>query len=109
MARFLAVKQAWIRLRNHPIPPPDLVFLVAGTENVEWFLKSGRMSADCLTELLKAHGVDIDDLAAILDFGCGCGRVLRHFWRLPGRPMHGVDYNPKLIEWGRRNLPFARL
>ena len=39
------VKGVPIRVRNHkkglPIPPPHLIYLVAGTEDVSWFLGSG--------------------------------------------------------------------
>jgi SAM-dependent methyltransferase len=57
--------------------------------------------------LLKKQGVDIDDLEAILDFGCGCGRVIRHFHSLKRARLYGTDYNVKLIEWCKKNLPFA--
>jgi SAM-dependent methyltransferase len=45
-------------------------------------------------------------VAPILDFGCGCGRVLRHFAD-SGVEVHGTDLNPKLVAWCRRRLRFA--
>jgi SAM-dependent methyltransferase len=43
----------------------------------------------------------------MLDWGCGCGRVLRHWSQLPGTAVHGCDINPKMVQWCSANLPFA--
>ena len=42
-----------------------------------------------------------------LDFGCGCGRVTRHWRGLPAE-VFGSDYNRHLVDWCKRNLAFAR-
>jgi SAM-dependent methyltransferase len=42
----------------------------------------------------------------VLDFGCGCGRVTRHWKDLPGH-VHGTDYNPHLLRWCAEHLKFA--
>jgi SAM-dependent methyltransferase len=47
-------------------------------------------------------------MGTVLDFGCGVGRVLRHWSGVTGPVLHGTDYNPELIDWCRRNLRFAR-
>jgi SAM-dependent methyltransferase len=90
-----------------PVPPARLVFRVAGTFDRHWFLDSGRRAAQSIRGTLAAHGVDIGALAAILDFGCGCGRVIRHLQDLPGE-IHGCDQDGPAIEWCRRNLRGAR-
>ena len=60
---------------------------------------------DAISE--KNHGLNDDDINPVLDFGCGSGRVLR-FWKKHQQvEVFGTDYNPSLIEWCRRNLPFA--
>ena len=43
----------------------------------------------------------------MLDFGCGCGRVMRWWKDLESTRLHGTDYNPYLVAWCRQNLPFA--
>jgi SAM-dependent methyltransferase len=48
----------------------------------------------------------MEAVPAILDFGCGCGRVIRHWAGLAAR-VHGVDFNPRPVAWCRRHLPFA--
>ncbi len=100
-----------IRVRNHktglPIPPPHLIYLVAGTEDVSWFLGSGIVAVESIREILAKNDLKLEDFHAILDFGCGVGRVLRHMGDLEGPSLHGADYNSHLIEWCRRNLGFA--
>jgi SAM-dependent methyltransferase len=90
-----------------PIPPPWLLFLVAGTADVDWFLRTGKLGFESLIETLSRNRVEPRDLSAVLDFGCGCGRVTRYWKDWKGTRIHGVDYNPRLVEWCRRNLPFA--
>jgi SAM-dependent methyltransferase len=92
-----------------PIPPRQLHFLVSGNDDLDIsaFFEIGRACADTVVGLLKKQGVDTDDLGAILDFGCGCGRVIRYFNTLKRAKMHGTDYNPELIDWCKKNLPFA--
>lgn len=45
-------------------------------------------------------------LTFLLDFGCGCGRVIRHFHGHQPR-MFGCDYNGQLVDWSAANLGFA--
>jgi SAM-dependent methyltransferase len=91
-----------------PIPPADLIFLVTSSTNVSWFLKSGSLAAATVIDSLRRRGIEVGDLDAILDFGCGCGRVLRHWSTLNRTRVVGTDYNARLIDWCRYNLPFAR-
>ena len=44
----------------------------------------------------------------MLDFGCGAGRILRHYSKVKGPHFYGIDYNPALIDWARENLRFAK-
>ncbi|HET6311082.1 MAG TPA: class I SAM-dependent methyltransferase [Candidatus Nitrosotalea sp.] len=101
------------RLRNRgapdglPIPPSDLIFLVAGSSDISWFLKAGSLAAKSISDALRARGVSMEEVGAVLDFGCGCGRVLRHWHSLHQTRICGTDYNSKLVEWCRSNLPFG--
>ena len=89
-----------------PLPPPDLVLLVAGTPDASWFLIGGERAAGSIRSMLARNGVELDSLRSILDFGCGCGRVIRH-WRTLAAEVHGSDMNRRLVGWSRRHLPFA--
>jgi SAM-dependent methyltransferase len=90
-----------------PLPPARLVFRVAGTFDRHWFLEGGFRAAESIRAVLLQHEVDIARLESVLDFGCGCGRVLRHFQDLPGQ-VHGCDRDAGAIEWCQRNLRRGR-
>jgi SAM-dependent methyltransferase len=90
-----------------PLPPPRLIVRVAGTADPAWFVESGRRAGAAVRELLQRCGVAVDDLGAILDFGCGSGRVTRT-WRDFRGAVAGSDRDPEAIEWCRAQLPFAR-
>lgn len=90
-----------------PVPPPSLLVRVAGSADVRWFLEGGALALASISDALARQGVAADDLGAVLDFGCGCGRVARHWPGVSDAAVTGVDYNPELIEWCRHNLPFG--
>lgn len=92
---------------GYEIPPARLRTLVAGTADIEWFLEYGATSARSMQAMLQRHGVDLRSFRTILDFGCGCGRVLRHLSGLEHSHLHGCDYNPDLVRWCQDHLPFA--
>lgn len=107
----VAVANARYRRRGAPdhlpIPPADLRFLVAGTKDIAWFLEGGALAGQSIAESAARTGSPIDRLGSILDFGCGCGRVLRCWRSLTQTKVFGTDYNPRLATWCRDNLPFA--
>ncbi len=109
----------WIRalgFRKHsavcpdglPIPPARLIVLVTGSADARWYVEGGRLAAEGICETLTEAGVDVRTLGSIFDFGCGCGRVLRHWPSLTRAALFGSDCNPKLIRWCRSHLPFGR-
>ncbi|MCC7358206.1 MAG: class I SAM-dependent methyltransferase [Anaerolineales bacterium] len=91
-----------------PLPAPRLMSFVTGTTDFNWFLLSGRQGALSIEAILQKNKLALPRFSAVLDFGCGIGRVIRHFNRLRGPRLFGCDYNPELIEWCRRNLRFAQ-
>ena len=90
-----------------PMPPPYLIYLVTGQFDAESFYQNGVLGAACVEQVLSRHGLEIHQFARILDFGCGCGRVIRQWRRLRQSQVYGVDYNPRLINWCRSKLLFA--
>ena len=60
-----------------PVPPPRLRVEVAGTPGLDWFLDSGRQQAEIIRTAAARNGMPLGSTGALLDFGCGCGRVLR--------------------------------
>lgn len=93
-----------------PVPPPRLRLLVDGrSADAEHFLRVGAQSAQALAAAARDSGSPLEGMGAILDFGCGCGRVARHWASLDGPRIHGCDYNTDLVEWCRRNLGFMEV
>ena len=90
-----------------PIPPSSLIFSAAGSREVKWFLDSGKMAANCFKGALLDMDRPIESLSSVLDFGCGCGRVMRQWESVQGPAFSGCDYNEKAIKWDQENLRFA--
>ena len=92
----------------YPLPPEQLLVQVAGSSDLSWFIEGGRLALDSIQDTLAAQNVELDQFEMVLDFGCGVGRVLRH-WPQPERvALHGTDINPALIQWSAAHLPFAK-
>jgi SAM-dependent methyltransferase len=89
-----------------PVPPPLLRVRVSGFrgEREQW-LHSGKTDADLIRALLARNGYELERMGAVLDFGCGCGRVARHWSALDGPTIHGADVSRSLVRWCRKNLP----
>jgi SAM-dependent methyltransferase len=117
-----------------PVPPADLMLRVIPSFDVE-NMESARWSFDVegfnnlrLLENAAAavspwhYGGDVwlsddrvgvprsfADFERLLDFGCGCGRFIRHLRPLAdSTELHGTDIDAEMIEWLRRNVPFGR-
>jgi SAM-dependent methyltransferase len=90
-----------------PTPPAGLRVLVSGGADHDWFLRSGARHAAVIRSLLAAHGQPVEELGAMLDFGCGCGRIIRHWESVEGPLIVGTDYNPRLVRWCAANIPFG--
>jgi SAM-dependent methyltransferase len=109
-ARFRQANAAWLKANPGdpvPIPGARLRILVAGSPDIAWFVEGGRRGAASIRSILEDNGVRFATVRSLLDFGCGCGRVLRHFMA-DGVSIHGSDLNPKLIRWCDANLAPAR-
>jgi SAM-dependent methyltransferase len=94
----LPVPPARLRAQNGPLHA-----------DAEFFLQSGRQHAELIEELLRDDGTEITELDALLDWGCGCGRVLRHWSRLETTRVAGCDIDERMVDWCAKNLPFAEV
>jgi SAM-dependent methyltransferase len=91
-----------------PFPPPRLIRLVIGSGMISTFIESGKTITQSLASNLSKNGIDIGGFRTILDFGCGCGRLIRHLRFLQDTRLYGTDCNGELVEWCRRHLDFAQ-
>ena len=80
---------------------------MAGTIDAGDFYRRGMKDVDTISAILLRRDIDIRNLSAVLDFGCGCGRVIRHLRSKTRAELFGTDQSAKLITWCRPNLPFA--
>lgn len=90
-----------------PIPPFWLRVQVAGTANASDFYHWVLVDADSISVIVENQKVDIRSLDSVLDFGCGCGRLIRHLPRRTDAALFGTDTNARLVSWCDSNLPFA--
>jgi SAM-dependent methyltransferase len=91
-----------------PLPPANLRTQVGPLHaDAAYFLASGRRDADLVGELVGEAGSPLERFGSLLDWGCGCGRVLRHWSALASTHVAGCDINPRMVDWCARNLPFA--
>jgi len=90
-----------------PLPPAELQQQFFGREvPFEAFLETGRRCAGALERALAAQSLTMAGFHRVLDFGCGCARVLRHFAPLfEGREFHGTDADTATIQWNRAHIP----
>ena len=91
-----------------PLPRPHLVFLTSGAYDLESYFESGREGARAIRDALAKNSIEIERLDSILDFGCGVGRILRHWHDLDGPSIHGTDHNRYMIDWCKESFGFAR-
>lgn len=83
-----------------PLPPPALRHRVGDTED---YMEVGLRVRDDLCALLPPDWSF--EGKRVLDFGCGAGRVLRHFLtEAQAGEFHGCDIDGDSIEWLRTNL-----
>ena len=93
-------------LSDLPIPGANDRFGYSPDDNAD-YINWGKYDHDQMMSVVDTYMGQLHD-AAILDFGCSSGRVLRHFdverieksWSL-----YGCDIQARAIEWMRVNFP----
>ena len=88
-----------------PIPPQALMLRVDGKGDENIFLSYGAEIAASIKRLLAAEGFPLDSFSRILDFGCGCGRVIRFFEQHPETcRLFATDIDTEAIAWCQQHL-----
>ncbi|MEO7724118.1 MAG: class I SAM-dependent methyltransferase [Chthoniobacterales bacterium] len=86
-----------------PIPPENLRLRVHGNGDEASFLSVGRQMAAEIKHVIAEEGFALESFERVLDFGCGCGRVLRCLG--PHSGFFATDIDPEAIAWGQASLP----
>jgi SAM-dependent methyltransferase len=87
-----------------PVPPEYLRFRIGNREDVDHFLGVGRKLYWDLKQQLKIINKDIASFSSVLDFGCGCARVLRYFSKDDHQQLFGADIDHETINWCKNSL-----
>ena len=94
----------WLPDYGMPLPPDANIDRVAGRVGALQYRFGGGTFYAKLLEIHAELGGKLEPASAILDWGCGCGRVARHFLRDGFTNLRGVDIDPVNIEWSLANL-----
>ena len=102
------VRAHWANLEKQEsdrTPPPALRLRVHGSTDYSGFFLVGDQVATDIDAALAAHHIALPEGAQVLDFGCGCGRVIDHVkQRHPGWSITGSDIDAEAIAWCRAHL-----
>jgi SAM-dependent methyltransferase len=93
-----------LRPLTAPMAPAELRLRVSGTARKSWFDRSGKAIARIVRDEIPQGSFP----ARVLDFGCGCGRVLRHLATVSGLELHAAEIQPDMLAWCRSGLQPVR-
>jgi SAM-dependent methyltransferase len=103
------VKQAETAER-YPVPPEDLRWRATSSRDEQAFLMSSSADVDFFEkEALGRQRRSLKDFSSILDFGCGCGRLIRQLRPLADQwaTIQGTDTDQAAIAWCKDNIADA--
>jgi SAM-dependent methyltransferase len=95
-----------------PAAPRELIAMTSASDDRQLALESNpdkyfgggyRMVLNWL-RVLEHFSFNIRTVGAILEFGCGTARLIRHFRCMDGVRLVGTDLNPDMIEWCRQRV-----
>jgi 2-polyprenyl-3-methyl-5-hydroxy-6-metoxy-1,4-benzoquinol methylase len=87
-------------------PPPYFIYETYQLDYDRYY-NDGLVTAGEIIDAIKKYKPGIGPGFAILDWGCGPGRITRHLpGFLPsGSSVHGTDYNAQYVSWCQQNIP----
>jgi SAM-dependent methyltransferase len=92
-----------------PLPEPEQRRRVHGDTSPDAFLAVGYNVFRRLRDAAeRARPHLFDGPVRMLDWGCGCARIARHFASVPGIEVTGVDVDADNVAWCASHLPFGK-
>ncbi|MAG56552.1 MAG: hypothetical protein CMJ83_09705 [Planctomycetes bacterium] len=86
-----------------PLPPAKLT--LAWNSDLAEYVASGRDHATAVRRVLEEQEATLGAGDALMDWGCGTGRVLRHFaGEAEQAEAWGVDVDARGVSWAKRHL-----
>ena len=108
---YLLNKSTKHDLENHldqdgiPYPPAKLRWRVHGAFDLQSFIDVGLRDCTDIVDLLSRIDKKVSDFNSILDFGCGCGRVIRYLRKHTNfSRICGTDIDNEAVIWCQKNL-----
>lgn len=98
-----------VREALYPVPDRFLVDRVVGEFVPEKnYHTSGIVDARRMIQCLQENGFSFSDQATILDFGCGCARLMRFFACFAYQcRFFGADVDADAVQWCEKCIDFA--
>jgi len=91
-----------------PVPSDFLLRQIGGPKITPVvYLQTGCTLASQIRQSLNLVGKNLDCFKSVLDWGCGCARVLRWLYQ-PQRKFYGSDISQEAVDWCKANVPFAK-
>lgn len=87
-----------------PVPPHWLAQMVIGVPWTAGFVERSHDVAKVFADLIKQHLPAVKS-PAVIDFGCGCGRVARSLPQHVDCELSGCDITAPAVEWCQEHLP----
>jgi SAM-dependent methyltransferase len=109
---------AWLYAKNYPanrqykrqhrqfaFPPPYYIYETY-TMDYRAYAEDGRQTAMEIKALLEPYLVFNNNQLTMVDWGCGPGRIVRHWPQLMGKghTIIGCDYNTHYIDWCKKHI-----
>lgn len=100
-----AVTTTTVRLKPVSPPPDHLQVRQVGSVWGDRFYPAGREMFDQIAGVFAAADSPLPEARRVLDFGCGCGRVLRSFGEVAhAGEIWGCDIDGEAIAWNQHHL-----
>lgn len=98
----------WLRCAPATGAMGERVSRVIGTEDALQFGIGGATLFHRIQDhLARRFGRRYEDMHAVLDWGCGAGRLLTHFAEVAGPEIWGADVDPDNLQYCRETFQFA--
>jgi SAM-dependent methyltransferase len=98
----------WLLRSEAPLPAEANRTRISGPNAISAgnFLLDGSTFYKKMDPLTRRYlGKPLEKVASVLDWGVGCGKMIRHFPREQHPAVTGVDIDPVNINWCKSNLP----